>query len=423
MPVPAGPGPFTPPPDGPLVYDPTLSRVRLAVPGIPAPADWASVERSADQIRWATVRGGLRAPVVAGEVKLDDYEFAADVPNHYRISVPDVLNANVFFEDDASNWTAPAGSIVRSTAQAHEGVASLLLTPDGVSGSARTESERCPVSAGVTYHASAWVRCASSRNVEINIAWFTASEEFIAIAAAPRPVAANTWTRIEADHVAPSGAGLGSVQVRLTGTPPPSDLTWIDEAHFYGPDMQVLFTGSLTPTLDKVWLKSVERPFLNRSIRVRDYSEFTRPSRSGVFEVVGRSFPIAVTDVRSSKRFTLEVYAEDAADARDLDLVLASGDTMFLHVPSTGRLSTVPGGYVAVGDTSELVLPTADLNLRVFSLPCTIVAPPGPEVVGVTYTCQGVLNDYATCTDLLAAFATILDLLDNVGSAEDVIVP
>jgi phage replication-related protein YjqB (UPF0714/DUF867 family) len=180
---------------------------------------------------------------------------------------------------------------------------------------------------------------------------------------------------------------------------------------------------SLAPDLaGVVWLKSVVRPFLNRPVRIRDQSDFTRPSRSGRFPIVGRSLPVAVTDVRGGKQFVLEVYAADAVEARVIDLLLASGDILFVHTPATGRLSRVPSGYVDVGDSVEEILPTADYDLGYFALPCAHVAAPTPDVVGVTYTCQGVLNDYATCADLLAAFATCADLLDNVGSAEDIIV-
>lgn len=57
-------------------------------------------------------------------------------------------------------------------------------------------------------------------------------------------------------------------------------------------------TDQITPTLAGVWLKSLIRPFLNRVVSVRGYGEVTRRSRAGVFDVIGRSYPVAVTDVR-----------------------------------------------------------------------------------------------------------------------------
>lgn len=115
---------------------------------------------------------------------------------------------------------------------------------------------------------------------------------------------------------------------------------------------------------------------------------------------------------------------DTADDASDLDLVLASGDVLLVHVPAaSGRVSAVPGGYVTVGDVREITPPTVDLVQRVFALPCVEVAAPGPDVVGATVTCQTVLNTYATCQDVLDAHDTCLDLLELVGDPADVVVP
>lgn len=184
-----------------------------------------------------------------------------------------------------------------------------------------------------------------------------------------------------------------------------------------------LYSGSIAPQLGGVWLKSLARPFLNRQVTVRDFSEVTRPARAGVFEVVGRSYPVAVTDLRSSRRWTLDVSTYSREDADDLDLLVAAGDILLVHVPAAGgRLSATPGGYVTVGDTREVTPPTVDLQMRVFSLPCTEVAAPGPDVIGATSTCQTVLSTYATCTAVLVAHPTCVSLMELVADPEDVIV-
>lgn len=179
----------------------------------------------------------------------------------------------------------------------------------------------------------------------------------------------------------------------------------------------------ITVTLDRVWLKSIAKPFLNRPVRVRDVSEVTRPSRIGVFNVVGRSLPVAVSDVRSGRRWTMLLRADTPQDASDLDLLAASGDTILIQAPTTGRLAAVPTGYVAVGDISEQVLPTVDLAMRVLSWPCAEVAPPGPDVVGSTATWQTVLNTYGTWADMLAAHSSWADVLELIGQPGDVVVP
>ncbi|MGW3619489.1 carbohydrate binding domain-containing protein [Micromonospora arida] len=411
-----------------LTYDNALSRVRVAATELPSSTTYATVQRSSDQVTWTTVRGGAALVPTATAVTLDDYEFSADVANYYRVQTYDTdgdqigptLNANPFFETDASNWTGLDGAThVRSTAQAHEGTASLLVTPNGSGVNPRAESNLVPVVTGVTYRASAWVRCAVARTVDIQIAWFTAGSSFISLAGAGIAVPAGIWTLAQGAFVAPATAALGRVVVRMTGTPPNTHLLHVDEASIVRVDSGPQFSGSITPTLDGVWIKSVARPFLNRQVTVVDHTAVERRGRAGVFDVVGRSFPVSVSDVRGSRRWELEVMTETRDEAEDFDLLLASGDVLLIHVPAA---SDVPGGYVAVGDTSERRRARKSIA-RVFSLSCVEVAAPGPDVVGATSNWQTVLNNYATWQDVLNAHATWQDLLELIGSPTDVIVP
>lgn len=178
-------------------------------------------------------------------------------------------------------------------------------------------------------------------------------------------------------------------------------------------------SSSITPALTKVWVKSIARPWLNREVTVADFSEVERAARAGVFDVVGRSFPIAVSDVRGSKRYTLEVLTETATAERDFDLLLASGDPIFLHVPAA---SMVPGGYFTIGDTTARRTGRTSRK-RVFELELTEIAAPGPDVVGATITWQGVLSAYATWQAVLDAHATWNSLLELIGSPSDVVAP
>lgn len=180
--------------------------------------------------------------------------------------------------------------------------------------------------------------------------------------------------------------------------------------------------SSITPTLNGVWLKDIEKPFLNKQITVRDFRDISRSDRGGVFEVVGRSYPVTVSDVRGSKRWTLDIRTSTAEESEELDLLLSTGDILFVHTPATGRLSAVPNGYIYVGTSNEEVLRDQGLLTRIFSVQCTETAAPGADVIPAVGTCQTVINAYATCSDVLAAFATCADLLELVGSPADVIV-
>ncbi|MEO3930920.1 hypothetical protein ABGB07_44825, partial [Micromonosporaceae bacterium B7E4] len=185
---------------------------------------------------------------------------------------------------------------------------------------------------------------------------------------------------------------------------------------------QVIYAGSITPVIDKVWIKSVARPFLNRAVDIRDQGPINRQARTGVFDIVGRSLPVAVSDVRRSPTWVLDLRAETPDEADNLDLLLASGDTLLIQAPSTGPLSVVRGGYVTVGQTARSWL-TSHGPIRIIEMPCTEVAPPGPDVVGATVTWAGVVASYATWADVIAAHETWADLLELIGDPTDVIVP
>lgn len=179
--------------------------------------------------------------------------------------------------------------------------------------------------------------------------------------------------------------------------------------------------GSITPTLTSTWLKSISRPFLNQPVQVvyGPSVTITRPARVGIFDIVGRSYPIAVSDIRSSRRWTLLLRTETAATARDLDLILASGDVLYLQAPPACDMVT---GYIAVDDASREHHPLRP-NRVTWTLPVTEVAAPGPDVIGTAVTWASVLAAFETWADVIAAAATWADVLTLVGSPDEVIVP
>ncbi|MGW5402671.1 hypothetical protein [Streptomyces sp. NPDC003952] len=179
-------------------------------------------------------------------------------------------------------------------------------------------------------------------------------------------------------------------------------------------------TVAITQDVDGAWLKVPAAPYLNLRVDVSVRMEVGRRSRAGVFDVVGRSFPVAVGDVRSSREFTLQVRTQTAAEQAALDYALALGDVVYLQVPAAQE--QFPSGYFTVGNASHA--PERRYTARrIWSLDLVEVAAPGPDVVGSTYTNQSVLLDYATVSAVIADNATIADLLDRTASPSEVIVP
>lgn len=180
---------------------------------------------------------------------------------------------------------------------------------------------------------------------------------------------------------------------------------------------------TITPTLDSVWLKSVARPFLNlRVTLVGEEFVYEREDRGGLFPVVGRSLPVAVNDVAGSRQYPLTIRTETAEDASNLDLLLAGGDTLFLHA-AVGEVVPAGGVFVKAGRPHVDYGQVPVHGLKWTTIQVTECAAPGPDVVGATSTCATVLATYATCADLLAAVATCADLLELVGSPTEVLVP
>lgn len=182
---------------------------------------------------------------------------------------------------------------------------------------------------------------------------------------------------------------------------------------------QASFTVAHTQTLDRPWLKSIQRTFLNQEIDAADASDPVNINRSQVFQVVSRSNPVAVTDIGAGLTYELTVATETKDEADKLRYLVTSGDILFLQAAAD---FPAPVGYFTVADVRE-TRQTLPWERRWFTLPLTKVAQPGPDVISTTYTWASVLADYATWGDVIAANTTWADLLERVGSPSEVIVP
>jgi hypothetical protein len=146
----------------------------------------------------------------------------------------------------------------------------------------------------------------------------------------------------------------------------------------------------------------------------------TRPARTGVFDIIGRSFPVAVNDVRKSRRWPLLLQTVTADERDMLTLLFASGDVILIQTPAACA-NLVPTGYVSVGDVDQSWHPLRPLTVT-HAAPVIEVAEPGPDVVGAAQTWATVLATYASWSAVLAAHADWADLLTLVGDPSEVIV-
>lgn len=474
-----------------LTYEPTpLNRVKIEANGFDVGATHARVERSTNQVTWETVRCGTAAPLVTGTVTVYDYEFAPDVVNHYRVIAP---NTPTFINAGAAAHAvnasvAPAlpaglqaGDLLLVLAAIRNSGAGTVNQPTGYTtiidgsnvklfGKLAGAGEVAPTVSftGGVAGADTSAQTAAFRDVQLStvgaIAVLNASAQDII---APALTFTETvtegvrvwigWKQDDWTSVAPvnNGTEIGEPD---TTTGDDQGIVWnywiITTTTPFASSSQRVFTvtggaaaisrggttqfkptdqvqsASLTPTLDRVWLKVVSSPFLNRALDCVLDGEVTRSPRHGLFEVINRDHPVAVTDRRGSREQVLRVTTRTHGEHEDLDFVLRLGEPVFVHAPAASEVRTQ---HAVIGETREVrpvrnvlrdgVDAACERDYRSFTLPLREVAAPGVAVCGSTITWQGVLNTYATWADLLAVETSWFDLLQNVGQPSDVIVP
>jgi hypothetical protein len=462
-----------------LSYDTALSRVRVDATSL-GDALSALVERSTNQITWTTVRGGVGVPVTAGVMAtVDDYEFAADVVNYYRVTYTAVMSfvaaGTVAHGNNASVAPGlPAGlaagdnmfllAAIRNSGTGtpntpagwvklvDAGNMCLFGKPAGASESAPTVS----FTGGVA-NADTSAQIAAFRGVDMTpfgvptVQLNSSAQDIIAPAITlPSDLAGglNLWAGWKQDDWTSVAVVSGGTEIDEPDTTTGDDqgIVWdyriLTNATVFSNLTARTFavtggvsaisrgatavfqhaltnqTNSITPALDTVWLKNLARPFLNRPVTVNDWSDVERPSRNGVFPIVSRTLPIAVTDLRLSRRYELVLTTPTPAEAKELDLCLASGDPILVHVPAD---CPIPGLYAVVG-TVVVSRREKRSPRRYLTLPLVEVVAPGPDIIGATNTWASVIATYATWADLIAANATWQDLLDGVADPGDVVV-
>ncbi|WCN06073.1 hypothetical protein [Streptomyces sp. M92] len=184
---------------------------------------------------------GVVGDGLLGRVDTDGTELAVDVDAAETvlpvtvtagptwISANPVLNANPLFADDLTGWTA-AGAVIERvpapTSKPFAGGWALRLTPDGLSQFPNAGSEHIPVVPGQQYTVSGWLRCATTRNVGLNVNWFDAAGTYMTTAPNGLDVEAGTWSWSEMTTTAPAGAATANIAPTVADFPPPTDVLW-----------------------------------------------------------------------------------------------------------------------------------------------------------------------------------------------------
>ncbi|MFE7072719.1 hypothetical protein ACFU96_21815 [Streptomyces sp. NPDC057620] len=143
-----------------------------------------------------------------------------------------LVNANPFFDDDASGWSGQSATFARSlnyVCPHPRARASVRVVPDGVAASggvAGTQSAVGTITPGATYTLSGWFFSANGwANLQPCVDWATSAGTYISTGlGAGSAVASSVWTYLEQDLVAPATASRATVRGRHGGTPAASDI-------------------------------------------------------------------------------------------------------------------------------------------------------------------------------------------------------
>lgn len=194
----------------------------------------------------------------------------------------------------------------------------------------------------------------------------------------------------------------------------------LDAGFYYratAPDMPGYSAISPSYVLDsagRTFLKHPGRPALNSSVSVESAPDLARPVAQGVFDVLGRAQPVAVSMRRAAARGTLTLNTATESERAALLLLLDDGTPLLLATPEGYGLGNV---YIAVGEVAEQrVTGTGYEWSRRWTLPFVIVDRPTGAALAVGNSWADVLATHASWDAMLGAEGTWAGVLEGLGS-------
>lgn len=142
------------------------------------------------------------------------------------------LNANTGFETGISPWIPLNCTAVQSSTQKHSGSFSAKITPNGTSPAAQVYSEAVTIVAGRQYTVTGWMwaTAAVTTNALIQVSWYDSGSNLLSVSSTTAiSLAATTWTQLTGTVTAPAGAAICQVVPQIAGTPPASNIWYLDD--------------------------------------------------------------------------------------------------------------------------------------------------------------------------------------------------
>lgn len=449
-------------------YTDASAKITVAIASAPANAETALIERSADQITWTSVRGAQSLTLTGSAISIDDYEFSDGVANYYRAtyfdnSVPGVIATGAVTTTTSAGATASVtpplpsglsvGDVVVALADCTNIAGTLTTATTGWTVVAATTklvmaiatwtgTLAAPVFTGTglasgnvlvarTYGvnnitAALTTNVSQSNAANVNIAYPTIAQSgsgFGFLAAFSRSTNTSVSPVATFDSTA---TGWSLLVYGLSTTPASGTLvvtggssatSEVVGAYFGAQAFVSQETGSTTPNLSTVWIKNPLRPYLNRAANVIDVQDTVRNARTGTFDVIARTLPVAVTDLVSGRNTQLTARYATRALMDDAESCVLTGETQFVHAPKGAVTPTL----YCIFTTVTRQRPASTGTARYLVLPLVEVAMPDPSLAATLSSWQTVVSTYSTWQAVVNAQASWTTLLQLVGSPTDII--
>ncbi|MGZ4617182.1 MAG: hypothetical protein ACXV3F_00330 [Frankiaceae bacterium] len=173
-------------------------------------------------------------------------------------------------------------------------------------------------------------------------------------------------------------------------------------------------SAQVTVAVSRVWLVHPGVPSLSQPVRLAAgaFTRRTRPVTQGVFQVMGRTNPVVVSDgARKGVQSTLTVLTQSQADADAIDALMSDAGVVLLNIPTTlgynFRTCYIAPGEMQSGPVVDKVFET----WQTFSWPFYVVDRPAggsqaqrtwADVIAGYASWSAVKAHYSTWTDVIA---------------------
>jgi len=151
-----------------------------------------------------------------------------------------VLTTNTSFEAGLTDWTSTGAgtTITQSSANAHGGTASMLITPPGAVATVGAQTAtHYPIVVGANYVAAGWFLAPNGwSDVRPCIDWYDSTNTFLSSGLGSAfTLTAGTWSYLSQTLAAPTGAAFAVARARVGSTPSATDLVYVDDYTMTGP--------------------------------------------------------------------------------------------------------------------------------------------------------------------------------------------